>query len=215
MRSDAIPPVAAWALVGLALYAIVGVGSLFLTAILVDPILGAIGLQAQAGLVGLSVRNALHPVVWGLLVAAASIPIGRRLVPGIRFSSSGWVILVVGLGLSSVTWYLLEEFVRWRFEYMDPEYVGFSLFTWPALVAISLAGWAAFAVPRGRATSLFVLIVLAVIGFAIALLPSVAGAADGIEPGSMPLAVIFLCDVLYAIAVLVAVGRRAVSGVGS
>ena len=198
-----------WAIAGLVLYLLGGVAAVFITALVVDPVLGAAGIPVEAGLPGLSLRNALHPLVWGGLVAAISAPIGRRLVPAIRFSPACWLELSAGLALATVTWFLLEEFVRSRYTYVDLEYVGFSLLTWPALVAVTLCGWAALAVPRGAATPLVVLLVLAAMGLAVALLPSVVGAADGIEAQNIPLAVAFLLDVAYAISVVVLAFRRA------
>jgi hypothetical protein len=65
-------------------------------------------------------------------------------------------------------------------------------------------------VPPGRSLLLPGLAVLAVTSLAIALLPSVAGAADGIEAASIPLAAIFVVDVAYAALVgLVAIRRAA------
>lgn len=198
-----------WALAGFALYLLCGIGSLFVTVIVADPVLEAVGLQVEAGELGLSVRNALHPVVWGALVAAVSLPIGRRLVSGMRFSGAGWVVLAMGLVLAAGTWFLGQEFVRVRVGEFDPEYVGFSFFAWPALVAVALCGWAALAMPRAVSTPLVVLLVLAATGLAFSLLPSVAGASDGIDPESTPLAVTFLADVGYAISVVALAFRGA------
>lgn len=209
-RSFAVPPVIVWALIGFGLYLLIGAGSLFLTAVVVDPVMGALGIPAEAGLVGLSVRNALHPVAWGLLVALTSVPIGRRLVREVRFGRASWMVLAVGLGLAAVTWFLIEEFVRARYGYFDAEYVGFSFFAWPALVAIALSGWAALAVRPQRRTPLTAILVLAVVTLAVALLPSVAGAADGIDPGNLPLALLLAVDAVFAVGVVVVVaGGRA------
>jgi len=198
-----------WAAAGLVLYLLAGVGSLFITALIVDPALGAAGMPVAAGEIGLSVRNAIHPLVWGALVAALAVPIGRRLVPGVRFTLGGWLVLGTGLVLAAVSWFLIEEFVRWRFTYVDVEYVGFSVLTWPALVAIALSGWAALAVPPGNAIPLVSLLVLAGIGLGVALLPSVVGAADGIDPGNIPLATALLVDVAYAMLVVAVAFRSA------
>jgi hypothetical protein len=197
-----------WTVSGLALYLLLGIASVFLT-LTADPLLGAVGLPVEAGELGLAVRNALHPPVWGLLVAAAAIPIGRRLVPGIRFSRHSWLVLLAGLLLAAVTWLLIEEFVRARMASFDMEYVGFTILTWPALVAIALCGWAALAAPRGSNAALVVPLVLATVGLSVALLPSVAGAADGIDAQNLPLAFVFLVDVLYAMLVIVLAFRRA------
>jgi len=207
-RSITIGGPALWALAGLGLYVVVGAGSIFLTALVADPILGALGMPVRAGEIGLSIRNAIHPIVWGAIVAAASVPIGRRLVAGIRFSLAGTAVLVVGLGLAAATWFLGEEFVRARYAWFDPEYVGLSLFAWPAIVAIALAGWAALAVPRGHARALIGWMLLAAVGLGLVLVPSMIGAADGIEPGSVPLASAFLLDVAYVVGVIVATLRQ-------
>jgi hypothetical protein len=203
--------IALWALAGFALYVLGGAVSLFITALLVDPMLTSLGMPVEAGEIGLSVRNALDPVAWGVLVACVSVPIGRRLVPGIRFAPAGWVVLAIGVVLASLTWFLLEEFVRGRFEYVDVDYVGFTVFTWLALVAIALCGWAALAVPRGSGGPLAVLLALAVTGMGLALVPSVPGVADGIEPENLPLALVFLVDLVYAVAVIAIVFRRIAS----
>jgi hypothetical protein len=57
---------------------------------------------------------------------------------------------------------------------------------------------------------LVALVVIAAVGPAVALLPSVAGASDGIRAENMPLAFVFLVDLAYAMAVVVVAIRRAV-----
>jgi hypothetical protein len=197
-----------WAIAGFALYLLIGVASTFATLVF-EPVLAVAGLRIEAGELGLSVRNALHPLVWGVLVAAVSVPMGRRLVRDIRFTRDGWVVLLAGLLLAAATWLLLEEFVRGRMAYFDPEYVGFAIFTWPALVAIALSGWAALAVPRGSSAPLIAALVLASTGLAVALLPSIPGVTDGMAPKNLPLAAVFLVDIAYAVAAILVAFRRA------
>jgi hypothetical protein len=203
--------IALWTLAGFALYVLGGAVSIFLTAIVVDPLLEASDMPVEAGSIGLSLRNALQPIVWGCLVALPALPIGRRLIPGVRFRFGGWVLLATGLALAAVTWFLQEEFVRARYARFDPEYVGFSLFAWLALVAIALCGWASLAVRRGSGAPIAVLLALAVTGMGVALLPSVPGVADGMGPGHLPLGLMFFVDVAYAIAVVAIVFRRIAS----
>jgi hypothetical protein len=200
-RTTGTAGVVLWSIAGFALYVVLGVASIFVTLVF-DPVLEAAGLRVEAGELGLSVRNALHPPVWGLLVAGAAIPIGRRLVAGVRFSRASWLVLGAGLVLATVTWLLIEEFVRSRMSSFDPEYVGFTILTYPALVAVAVLGWAAAAVPRGVGGPLLLLLALAVVGLAVALIPSIPGVADGIEPHSLPLAVVFMVDVAYVVGVL-------------
>lgn len=207
-KSFSISGSALWGIIGVGLYLVVGAGSLFLTALVADPMLAALGLPAEAGQVGLSIRNAIHPIAWGMTVAAASVPIGRRLVPGLRFGPLGNALLSAGLALASITWFLGQELVRARYDWFDPEYVGLSLLAWPAILAIALAGWATLAAPRGQGLALLALMLLAAAGFGLALLPGVIGALNGIEPGSTPLATAFLFEVLYVIAMIVVIARR-------
>ncbi len=88
-------------------------------------------------------------------------------------------------------------------------YAGLSYFAGPALVAIALAGWATLAMPR-RAMPLAAATILAVVGLGIALLPSVGGAADGIDAESIPIAAVFTANALYGVVVAALVVRASV-----
>jgi hypothetical protein len=201
--------VAHWALAGFVLYLVGGMGTLFVSAWLAEAILPALGIQVDIGTLGWSIRNASHPIVWGAFVAGASMPIGSRLAPELRFAMGGWAVLATGLALATVTELLVGEFVRARYGLFDPEYAGLSYFAGPALVAIALAGWATLAMPR-RAMPLAAATILAVVGLGIALLPSVGGAADGIDAESIPIAAVFTANALYGVVVAALVVRASV-----
>ncbi len=203
--------IALWALAGFVLYVLGGMATLFMSAWLAEASLGALGLQVEVGSVAWSIRNAFHPIVWGASVAAASMPIGGRLVPGLRFGAGGWAVLATGLALATATELLLGEFVRARFGHFDADYAGWSVFAAPALVAGALAGWAALAAP-GRTMPLVAATLLAVVGLGIALLPSLGGAADGIDAESVPIATLFVADTLYAAGIATLVVRRVFAG---
>lgn len=194
---------------GLGLYVLIGVISLFAVAWTADAVLESWGVEVAAGTIGLSIRNAVHPIAWGIATALIALPIGRRLVPGICATGVGWSLLGTGVVLASLTTFLVQEFVRARFVWFDPEYAGFTIFTAPAIVAIGLAGWATIAVPReaGRVPAATAL--LAVMGLAISLLPSIEGARDGIDADSIPLVVVLGLDVAYATVVALLIARRA------
>jgi hypothetical protein len=198
--------IALWALAGFVLYVVGGLAMLFVSAWLAEVILESLGTQVQPGTLAWSIRNAFHPIVWGAFVAGASLPIGSRLVPGLRFGMGGWAVLATGLALATVTELLVAEFVRARYGLFDPEYAGVSFFASPALVAIALAGWAARAVPR-RVMPLVTATILAVVGLGIALLPSVGGAADGIDAESIPIAGVFTANALYGVVIAALVIR--------
>jgi hypothetical protein len=199
---------ALWTIAGFVLYALGWIGSMLIWMLAERFVLEPVGLRAEAGTVGLSVRNGLHALVWGLLVAAVAAPLGRRLVDGIRFTRTGWVMLGVGLVLATVVIALGNEFVRARYAYYDSEYQGLSFFAGPALVAVALATWAALAVPRDGVLAPGAAMLTAAAGLAMALLPSLPGTADGIDAGSVPLAAAFVAGVGYAMVATVLVVRR-------
>jgi hypothetical protein len=201
--------VALWALAGFVLYVLGGMAMLFVSLWIAEAILASQGIDSSAGTLGLSIRNAAHPIGWGLFVAAASIPIGSRLVPGLRFGAASWVMLAVGLTLASITTFLDIEFIRASHGYYDFEYGGLTGFAGPALVAIALAAWASLGVPASNSGILAVLTLTAVAGLAVLLLPSVGGAADGIDAENIPIAAALVADVSYgAVVALVVLGVR-------
>lgn len=198
--------VAHWALAGFVLYVVGGMGTLFVSAWIAEAILPTLGIPVEIGTLAWSIRNAFHPIVWGAFVAGVSMPIGSRLVPDLRFAMGGWAVLATGHALATVTELLVAEFVRARYGLFDAEYAGISYFAGPALVAIALAGWASLAVPR-RAIPLVAATILAVVGLGIALLPSVGGAADGIDAESIPIAAVFTANAFYGVVVAALVVR--------
>lgn len=197
--------VARWAAVGFGLYVALGFASLVAVAAFEGAIFGPFGIEVGAGTVGLSLRNGLWHVVWGIAVALVAAPVGRRLVSEARFRLAlPMLVLASGVALAGLTELLLNEWARERFGYFDPEYVGFSGFAPPATVAVALAAWAALSVPRESGTILRRLLLLAVAGLVLAVLPSVPGAADGIDPGNLPLAATLVVDGAFAgLAVLI------------
>ncbi len=189
---------ALWTLAGFVLYVLGAFGGLLLIVVIEGPLLAVFGLRAEAGTLGLSVQNGLHAITWGLLTAAIAWPLGRRLVPGIRFQAVGGAMLLVGLVIAAVTMTLGNEFVRARYGHYDPEYEGLAVFAGPAIVAIALATWAALAVPRSGVLVPAAAMLTAAAGFAMSLLPSLPGVSDGIDPASIPLIAAFLVAGGYA-----------------
>ena len=72
--------VALWAVAGVVLYVLTGMGSLLAIAT-VEALVPGLRDQVQAGTIGLSIQNGVHPLVWGAIAAAIAMPVGRRLVP--------------------------------------------------------------------------------------------------------------------------------------
>ena len=196
-----------WAVAGTVLYVVCFVASLLGIATIERLILDPLGVRAEAGELSLSIRNGVHQVVWGLAVAASAVPIGRRLVIGLRFDSIGFAVLVAGLLLAASIELFLNEVDRARNGMFDPDHVGVLLAAPPAIVAAALAGWAARAVPQPHRMPLVALTAAAAVGFVVAVIPSLGGVTDGIEPGSLGLAVSLLGGAGFVLLALV-IARR-------
>lgn len=188
-----------WTLAGLGLFPVGWVASLLAIATIERLVLEPFGIRAEAGEVSLSVRNGLHQIVWGATVAAAAVPFGRGLVPGIRFRRSAAVLLAVGLVIAAATELLVIEFDRIRRGYFDPEHVGMITFAPPAIVGVALATWAAMAIPSPDRAPLVALAAIATTGFALATIPSLSGLSDGIDPESVPLAITLVVAAAFVV----------------
>lgn len=188
-----------WVASGLGLFAVGWFVTLLAMALLDRYVLEPLGLRPEAGEVSLSMRNGLHQLVWGAAVAAVSIPIGRRLVPEIRFGKAGAGVLVVGLVLAALTELLIVEFDRVRSGMFGFRHVGLAIAAPPAIVGVALAAWAALALPRSNRAALVALAAAAAVGFAIVMLPSLGGLSDGIDPESIPLAASLVASAAFVI----------------
>jgi hypothetical protein len=195
-----------WAAAGAVIYVLAGIASLLAFA-LVERVLPA-DAQPQAGAISLSIRNGLHQVAWGGLAAAVSMPLGRRLVAGLRFGPTAWLVLAIGLTLAGITMFLLNEYDQSRNGMFDPDHVGFAFFAAPAVLAIALATWATLATPGRHARMLAGTMLLATFALVLALVPSVPGAVSGVRVESIPLAVAFLADLGSAVLAAMLVVRR-------
>lgn len=188
-----------WTLAGLGLFPVGWVASALAIATIERFVLEPVGLRAEAGELSLSIRNGIHQIAWGALVAAAAVPFGRGLVAGIRFRPSAAALLAVGLVIAATTQLLVFEFDRLRSGYVDADHVGMIIFAPPAIVAVALATWAAMAIPSPDRAVLIALAAIGAIGFALATIPSLPGLSDGIDPASVPLAVSLLVGAAFVV----------------
>jgi hypothetical protein len=190
--------VAVWTIAGAVIYIVSGLASILAMATIEELVLAPLGLGSAVGSPSLSIRNGIHAAAWGFIAAGMALPLGRWLGVEVAPSTRAWVILVAGLVLAAVTTSLVEEFVRARYGMFEPRATGWTIFAGPALIAIAVAGWAALAVPRTQRAVPALVTLAAAAGLAIVLLPSLPGAADGIDPESVPLAVIVGLDAVFA-----------------
>lgn len=196
-----------WSVIGLVLYPAAGFASMLALVTIERWILEPAGLRPESGTAAWGIRLAGWIVLWGALTAVPAAWIGGRLVPGHRFKRSGALALLVGLTLAAATMFTLHEWTRARFGYFDSDFVGWAFFAAPAVVAVALCAWAALSIPRGSRGPLLVLLILAAIGFVAALVPSIGGLADGLDPRSLGLAAILLADAAFGILSMVLVRR--------
>jgi hypothetical protein len=197
---------ALWAITGFVFYVLGGMGSLLALAAL-EGVLPP-ELRPAAGSITLSIRNGAHLFAWAALSAGASMVVGRRLITGLRFGPGGWVLLGAGTALAAFTMFMVNEDVRARFGYFDPEYANLAFFASPAVLAIALAGWATLAVPPGRGAVLAVAAGAAAGALGLSLLPSLPAATDGIDADHVPLALAFVADLAFAGIAAVVVAAR-------
>jgi hypothetical protein len=203
---------ALWTIAGFVLYVLGGLGSLLVFALLESTVLDGLGLRPTSGELSLSLRNGMHALAWGLVAAAAAAPLGRRLIPDIRFHRQSTAMLALGLSLAAVITLLVNEYGRSRYGYFDPDAVGIAFFAGPALIAVALGTWAALAVGRDGVLMPGAAALTAVCGLALAMLPSVPGATDGIASESVPLAAGFVAAAAYGGLATAMIVRRAVAG---
>jgi hypothetical protein len=195
----------AWAAAGLGIYLVAGIGSMFVVAAIHDTVLRLAGLDAEPGTVGWGLYLASMDVAWIVLGATGSAWIGRRLIAGLRLDAVGpLLILGAGLVLAGLTTLTLHEWIRARYEVFDPEYAGPVFFAAPAVVAASLAGWAALALPPRHRRAVQVELVLAGVAFAVAALPTLGGLTDGLSSSGVALALALGLDGVFVSAVIVA-----------
>jgi hypothetical protein len=200
--------VARWVAIGLALYLLLGIASLFATGLVDVLILAPLGIDPEAGTSSWGLHLASQDILWGLSVAGAAGVIGRRLVPGLRFGVSGLVVLAAGLTLAALTTFCLHESVRERVgTYFDPEYAGWAIFAAPAVVAVAVATWAALSLPLRQRGPLLLLGTTAGIALAAVMAPSLPGLADGVAPRSTGLFLVLAADAAFVILGLI-LGRR-------
>lgn len=77
--------------------------------------------------------------------------------------------------------------------------VGLAIAAPPAIVGVALAAWAALALPRPNRATLVALAAAAAVGFVLAMLPSLGGLSDGIDPESIHLVVSLVASAGFVI----------------
>ena len=208
-RAADLRAAAGWTAAGFVLYILGGFASILAIGLFENLFLQPFGLRPEAGTFALSLQNGIDDVAWGILVAAIAAPLGRRMVPGIRFGRVGTTMLAAGLGIAAAATTLGDEFVRARFGVYEPRAMGLTSFTGPAIVAVALAIWAALAVPASGALVPAAAATVAAACLVLSLVPSLPGLTDGIDEASIPLVIAFTVGTAYALTAVALAARRA------
>jgi hypothetical protein len=189
----------AWAALSLALFV-----AAFLA---VFPILAAMRVFGEVPHLA---QMALWSLSWGILsvlgvLVAARVAFGAWLRPG----PVALGVAAVGISLSAALHIVLQQWELARFGYPDPDYVGWTGLLFAVLVALAVAAFGAFLVPRRFIGWAVAAVLLGFAGTALVVASNVPGLSDGVRPESWPLAVVIgLCG-LYALVTAGLVIRRA------
>jgi len=170
-----------------------------------------LGLLGFAGSQAHGVGLALGPLIGGIASALIVVVTGRMLLDGpLRAGAGALCILGAGLVLAALTEHALYDWVVAKFGYYAVEFAGWTAALPGAVVAVAVAGFAAWSVQRradGLAPSIALVLATAGVGFIV--LSNVGGLADGIQPSSVPLAMMVGAAGTYCVAVAtLAIGRR-------
>lgn len=190
-----------WLACSALLYVATGTITLLAASTIENLVLVPAGMEVGAGSFGHGVALAGYVASWGVSNVVGVVVAARILLPAARAPSTGtWIVTGAGLSLAAALQLALHEWSRDRFVYFDPEYVGLSAVLPAFLVAQASTLLAVSIAPRVRVgLPLFALGAASVVNLGI-VATNVPGAMDGIEPGSLVLALLVATVVPYMIA---------------
>jgi hypothetical protein len=144
----------------------------------------------------------------GGALAAARLAFGRWLAVG----PNDAIVPLIGLVLAMAVELGLHAWTRARFGTYDWDIVGWTAGLSFLLIALAVATFASSVAPRGGALPPLLAQVAAAMLVGLIVLSNVGGTTDGIEPESVPLAVLVGLSAVYAVAVVVIGARRVSAG---
>lgn len=158
-----------------------------------------------AGTVWWGVRLAIWVAAWGF-IATAGVAVLARWTLGLwpRASTEDRLLLMVGVGLTTVLQFLLHEWIRAKFGAYDTEYAGWTAALPAAVIAVAVSAFAARTAPPWAALPPRVALGMSAIGIMTIVASNVTGLGDGVRPESWPLAILVGTGGLYALLVLAA-----------
>lgn len=181
----------------------------FLAALLaVLPVVAAVRLVWDAPHLA---QMAVWSPIWGVLavlgvLVAAQFALGTWLRP----PAVAMGVAAIGIALSAIVNVVLQQWETARFGITEPELVGPTAGLFAVLVGLAVAGFGALVAPRQLIKWPLAAVLLGFAGMAIIVGSNVPGLANGIAPGSWPLAIWVGLSGVYALAVAGLAVRRAV-----
>ena len=139
--------------------------------------------------------------VWLLGRALLRRPLAR---PGV-----GLVVPIAGIALAIAEELALHAWAESRFGYYDSELIWWTAGLAPLVVLTAVASFGVFVAPAAAVAPPLVGLLLAVGGVLFVVVSNVPGLADGIDPGSWPLAIMVGLATAYAVAAAAFSLRRA------
>lgn len=190
------------AVAALAIYVVLGVATLFAATGLEAMVFVPLGFEAGAGSFGHGVFLAIHVIAWAVLGFWLCVLAARVVGLNTAVSRGAWVVVVGGAAAAGLVQLAIHEYARARFGFYDPRAVGLTALL-PAAAVGQLVGWALVLVSKPASMLAWSIeaVPLAVMVGIIGL--NVPGAADGISPGSLPLAVAMALVLLAPAAMMV------------
>jgi hypothetical protein len=126
-------------------------------------------------------------------------------------STLGVGIAAIGIALSAIVHFVLQEWQIARFGLPEPELVGWTAGLFAVLVGLSVAAFGAFIAPKQVVHWPLAAALVGAAGVGLIVLANLPGLSDGIADDSWPLAVWVGISALYALGTADLAVRRALS----
>jgi hypothetical protein len=151
-------------------------------------------------------------LVWGGL-SLIGVLVAARLAFGawLEVNRLGVGIAAIGIALSAIVHFVLQEWQIARFGLPEPELVGWTAGLFAVLVGLSVAVFGAFIAPKQVVHWPLAAALAGAAGVGLIVLTNVPGLRDGIADDSWPLAVWVGMSALYALCTAGLAVRRALS----
>jgi hypothetical protein len=165
-----------------------GIATLILATAFETLVLVPAGVVAGAGSLTHGIMLAGHVTLWGLISGSITLVGARMLAAGSPISRRARWLFIIGILAAAGLQFAVHEYGRARFDYFDPSAVGPTSLLPLVLVAMTTA-WVGVLVSRARVAIVWAAFGLSSLSALAIFALNLPGIDDGIEAGSLPLAV--------------------------